>query len=120
MSRALLIAAACAALAGCAGINKSMTYSDVKHVVFTSPELSFWIFDRPEQGKMLINQAPGSAMADGAVKGLTLGMADPSRPHQVFERGANLWLKSTGRNCTVTDVEEVWAPTNFEATYSCR
>ncbi|MGD9914455.1 MAG: hypothetical protein AB7S80_10270 [Rhizobiaceae bacterium] len=109
------------ALSGCAGINKSMTYSDVKHVVFKHPELpiGFWIFDRPTEGRMLINQDPGSAAGAGLVKGLTFGIADTSTPHQVFQQGANLWLQANGRPCTVSRIERVLAPTNYEAFYTC-
>jgi hypothetical protein len=108
-------------LSGCAGINKSMTYSDVKHVAYRDPSLpiGFWIFDRPDQGKMLINQDPGTAMGAGFAKGLTLGIADTSTPVQVFRNGAQLWLNSTGRRCKVVRVDRVLAPTNFEATYEC-
>lgn len=110
------------ALTGCAGMNKSMSYNDVKHVTFRHPDLpiGFWIFDRPEKGIMLINQDPGSAAGAGFAKGLTLGVVDTSTPHQTFEKGANLWLASVGRgNCAVTKIERVLAPTNYEATYSC-
>lgn len=106
-------------LCGCAGVNKSMTYNDVKHVTFGHPSLpiGFWIFDHPDDGKMLINQDLKSAMGAGAVKGLTLGIADTSSPVQVFRKGAQLWLDSTGRQCKVLQVDRVLAPTNYEATY---
>lgn len=64
-----------------------MTYQDVKYVTFHSPEMpiGFWIFDHPQDGKMLINQDPASAAGSGFAKGLTLGLVDTSTPNQVFE-----------------------------------
>jgi len=98
-----------------------MTYNDVKHVTFRDPSLpiGFWIFDHPNEGKMLINQDPGSAVGAGAARGLTLGIADTSTPVQVFRNGAQLWLNATGRECNVVQVDRVLAPTNYEATYEC-
>lgn len=121
MKRIMVLAALVAAVSGCAGINRSMTYQDVKYVTFHSPELpvGFWIFDHPNDGKMLINQDPASAAGAGFAKGLTLGLVDTSTPNQVFEKGANLWLQSMGRKCVVTKIERIMAPTNYEATYSC-
>lgn len=109
-------------LPGCAGLDRSMSYNDVKHVTFSDPRLpvGFWIFDRPTEGRMLINQDPGSAAGAGFVRGLTLGIADTSTPHQTFEEGANLWFKSVGRKCTVSKIERVIAPTNYEAFYTCQ
>jgi len=116
---ATVVLAGC--LVGCAGVNHSMQYNDVKHVVFSSPELphAFWIFDKPLESRMLINTGLGAAMAQGAAKGLTLGIADTSSPHQVFERAANLWFASTNRPCKVSKIERIIAPTNYEAVYSC-
>ncbi len=117
-TRILILAVA---LSGCAGVNKSMEYNDVKHVSFAHPALphGFWIFDRPSEGRMLINQDPGSASGAGFVKGATCGMVDTSTPQNTFESAANLWLESRGRPCKATRTERVLAPTNYEVFYTC-
>lgn len=115
-------ALACMAVAGCAGIDESMRFNDVPHVTFRDPSLpiGFWIFDHPKENRMLINQDPGSAAGAGMARGLTLGIVDTSSPVQVFRKGAQLWLNSQGRDCVVTQVDRVLAPTNYVAKYRCK
>lgn len=120
--RIVAVAALCAVVTGCAGVTESMRFNDVKHVTFSDPSLpiGFWIFDHPSEGKMLINQDPGSAAGAGMAKGLTLGIVDTSTPPQVFRKGAQAWLTAQGRDCTVTGVDRIIAPTNYEASYVCK
>ncbi|HEV2898450.1 MAG TPA: hypothetical protein VGX71_11570 [Pseudaminobacter sp.] len=94
----------------------------MRHEVFTPAEaapVGFWVFDDPEDGKLHINQ-DFSAIGQAAVKGATLFMVNTDTPGHVFERGANLWLNSKGRNCTVTSIERIFSSTNYEASYICR
>jgi hypothetical protein len=98
-----------------------MQYNDVKHVVFSDPSLphAFWIFDHPNDSKMLVNVALGAAMGQGAVRGATLGIAPVSTPGDKFGQAATLFLASSGRKCSIASVERIAGDTNYEVSYTC-
>lgn len=107
MKRILILAAALA-LTGCAGINHSMQYASVQKVAFDGYD----IFDKPAENKMLIN-ASWSMARKGGLDGGNYNADD-------FRIAAGSWLAKNGRDCTVTGIAVVLAPTNYEAKYSCR
>lgn len=106
MKRILILAAALA-LAGCQGVTHSMQYVSVKPVKFDG----FDVFDKPAEGKMLINA--GWAMARD--RGLDRSKYDPD----AFRIAAGSWLAHEGRDCSIQSIQVVLAPTNYEARYVC-
>lgn len=104
----LLIFAAVLALAGCQGVTHSMQYIDVKPAKFDG----FDIFDKPGEGRMLVNASWSMARKGGLDK----ANYDPDN----FRVAAGSYLARSGRDCAITGLQVVLAPTNYEASYSCQ
>lgn len=98
---------AAALLSGCAGVSQSMQYASVKKASFDG----FDIFDKPTEQRMLVTASWGM----GRAKGLDKANYDPDN----FRVAAGSYLARSGRDCAVTSVAVVLAPTNYEARYAC-
>lgn len=105
--KSLLALAAVLALSGCAGVSQSMQYASTPKASFDG----FDIFDKPAEQKMLVT----ASYAMGRAKGLDKANYDPDN----FRVAAGSYLARSGRDCAVTSVAVVLAPTNYEAKYSC-
>ncbi len=89
------------------------TYGSVESVTVALPEDTFSVFDRPDQGTMMINPSFGTSVATGA----TFGLAGSAKP--AYQRAAEKHLASTGREtCQIVDGYEVLKP-QWEFRYRC-
>lgn len=107
-------------LTGCAGMSYAMTeYSGVKVNEIETKHDKYRIFDKPEQGKMMVTSSIGHSMGQGLAKGITLNSVDSTPPKPLFQEAARAWLDQTGRKkCKITDGYLIISP-QFEFTYSC-
>ncbi|MER8529315.1 MULTISPECIES: hypothetical protein [unclassified Mesorhizobium] len=117
----IAVLAAALVIAGCQNSGYLLkTYSASvarKHVVQTAGG-SFWVFDRPDLGKIMTTPSPGTIAAPAIISGATVGLVklDPVvAAHQAF---ALQYLAQTGRTCEIKTSVEIWRP-EFEHTYVC-
>lgn len=73
---------------------------------------TWWIYDRPDLGRMMVNAPIGDAAAAGA----TLGIAGPQYPS--FALAGAAFLASTDRNCAMSEGREL-IPQQIEFQYRC-
>ncbi|MER8798671.1 hypothetical protein NKH75_31745 [Mesorhizobium sp. M0984] len=117
----IAVLAAALVIAGCQNSGYLLkTYSASvarKHVVQTAGG-SFWVFDRPDLGKIMTTPSPGTIAAPAIISGATVGLVklDPVvAAHQAF---ALQYLAQTGRTWEIKTSVEIWRP-EFEHTYVC-
>jgi hypothetical protein len=132
-----VFALACIALSACQGMQYAMdNYKGVpvtKHAVLPAGGQSryierngktvdraevFRIFDKPEEGRLMITPSLGASAGMGAVKGITLGGADGASEARMRQAAEN-YLAQSGRSCTTTSVDLVVQP-QFEVRYTCQ
>ena len=100
-------------VAGCSGMGYALNnYSGVEVQTITGNGQSLRVFDKPEEGRMMITPHIGKAYAQGA----TLGLA--STAEGSYKQAALAFLQSTGRNCTVGEMMLVVQP-QWETCYTC-
>lgn len=120
-ARGLLVAlSASLMLAGCAGMDAAMQYDGVNPVHFQSPpDGDTWrIFDKPNEGRLMVTPTLGEAMGEGFLSGLTLGAADTDIPKPEYQAAVAAWLAHTGRHCTILDGYKLIRP-QWEFKYRC-
>ena len=119
--RVLMIAALCAGLGGCAGNWGYVldTYTSSQGTNIETPNGTYRIWDRPDLGKVLTSPSIGSAIALGAVSGLTFMAVKIDPVVQAHQTAAKQFLASTGRNCEIKTSSEILRP-EYEHTYLCR
>lgn len=107
-------------LAGCAGMSYAMQeYSGVTIEEVVMPDDTYRIFDKPQQGKMMVTSSIGAAAARGFGEGLLLGAVDNTPPKPLFDAAALAYLRKTGRNnCRVVESYLLVKP-QFEVKYEC-
>lgn len=115
-----LLAAALVLLEGCSGYEYAMkTYGDTDPVNFTSQGKVWRVFDKPNDGIMMITPSLSDTAEASIAEGLTLGaIGNQTAPVPHFRKAASDYLKATGRTCTVTSTREVVDP-QWEFTYDC-
>jgi hypothetical protein len=120
MFKIFVLAAASAALSGCAGASYAINeYSGVDVVSFQMPEDTYRVYDKPSQNKLMITPSIGAAALQGAGNGLLLNSVDNTPPKPMFERAAAEYLRSTGRqNCRIVDSYIILKP-QYEVKYDC-
>jgi len=80
---------------------------------------SWRIFDKPEEGRLMITPTLGRAASVGAVQGATLGMSDGGKDTMAeFESAADAYVKSRNPDCAVTEGALVITP-QYEFFYEC-
>ncbi|MBV5264483.1 hypothetical protein [Pinisolibacter aquiterrae] len=95
------------------------TYGSVSKEVIDTPNGTFWVFDRPDIGKIMTTPSPGTIAGPAFLSGLTLGMVvtDPVlASHQAI---AKMWFEKTNRKCEIKTSFEIWRP-EYEHTYVCK
>lgn len=104
----------------CGGLNYAMThYSGVDIVHFSSGGKTYRVFDKPEEGRLMITPTLGDAAASGAIQGATFGLSgDPLGPQGEFRMAANAFVKSRDKSCAVTDGAKVISA-QYEFFYTC-
>lgn len=107
-------------LASCQNVSYVMeTYSKPGKQVLKTDQGDFWIFDRPDLGKMLTTPGPGTAFGIGVASGMTLGIAKVDPVVQFHQTVALTWFASTGRTCEIKTSSEILRP-EYEHTYVCK
>lgn len=105
-------------LSGCAGVDSAMQYDGINPVSFESGDSTWRIFDKPNEGRVMITPSIAEAAAEGAMTGLTFGGFDSEIPKPVYQAAVAAWLGSTDRHCTITDGYKLIRP-QWEFTYQC-
>ena len=107
-------------LTGCSGVSYILeNYSDVEDESFLHDNRYFYIFDKPEEGKMMITASYSSAAMMGFVEGLTLGIADTDYPGPVYREAGEAYLRKQGKDCQVIRTELLATP-QWELEYTCQ
>lgn len=114
-----LAAALALGLAGCSGMGYAIqNYSGVKVEKHVTSEGVFRIFDKPEEGRLMITESLGAAFRHGWAEGSTLGIANPNWPTEDMQRFAQSWLDISGRKCKITSGRLIIMP-QWEFFYEC-
>lgn len=113
---------ACAALvtlAGCQNAGYIMeTYNPVRKVAYSSPTGNWWVFDRPDLGKIMTTPTAGQIAPAAAISGATVGLVKLDPVVQAHQEIAQKHFAATGRTCTIKTSYEIWRP-EYEHTYAC-
>lgn len=116
--RAALLALA-VLTAGCSGFRYANEYRGVDVERFSWDGQTWRIFDKPEEGRLMITPTLLRSARQGFVGGLTLGAFDTDIPKPRYQAAADGWLVNSGRTeCEITDGYEVTRP-QWEFTYRC-
>lgn len=107
-------------LFGCQNAGYMMdTYNKVGKQQISTDAGPFWVFDRPDLGKIMTSPSPGSMAGPAFISGATLGAVKLDPVLNAHQAAANQYLSSTGRKCTLRTSFEIWRP-NYEHTYTCK
>lgn len=116
-----LALAAALTLTACAGINHAMsTYGDVPPVHHEHAGLGWRVFDRPQDGLLMITPSLGRAAAHGLRAGSTFGLSEGgiTGPAQPYAEAAQAWLDQRDQRCRLTQGRVV-LPVQIEFDYTC-
>lgn len=94
------------------------TYGARSHEVIEIGDGSFWVWDRPDLGKLMTSPSPGTIAGPALLRGLTLGAANLDPVLAVHQQVASLWFERTGRKCSLKTSFEIAKP-EYEHTYQC-
>jgi hypothetical protein len=114
-----LVLIACLALTGCGNLGYTIKeYGHIgKPITYYAPEMPVRIFDKPEQGKMMITESLGDAARHGFVDGLSLGLAHTTRANAgEMEAAAKSYLDRKPRRYRITGIRQL-VPAEWEVTY---
>lgn len=105
---------------GCTGVNYAMeNYSDVDVQQIKHEDKEWRIFDKPEEGRLMITPAFGDTMGAGMASGITFGLAtSPYIRGATFRPAAQAYLAQTHGRCTITGGDLVIEP-QYEFFYQC-
>ncbi|MDQ0474517.1 hypothetical protein [Labrys wisconsinensis] len=118
-SRHAAAVALAALLAGCAGESRpAIAYDTVAHGTIATPGGTFWIWDRPDLGRLKTAPAPGTVAGRGFLRKLMLAAeGDPALA--AHRAAAYLWFARTDRLCEVRSTEPLKGGA-YEQAYECR
>jgi len=109
----VIVGAALLSLAGCSGMSYAVqNYQGISVERFTYASQKFRIFDKPAENRLMITPSIGAAMGQGA----TFGGA--ATAETTYQKAAQAYLDSTGRNCKAADMKLVVQP-QWETFYTC-
>lgn len=116
----LIMVASLLSLTACAGMNYAIeNYTGVKPKTFAHDDKTFRVFDKPNEGRLMITPSLGDAAGAGMVQGLTLGLSgNMSGPEGKFQKATETYLRITGRKCRITNGALVVQP-QWEFFYTC-
>lgn len=120
MKPIVLALIATATLTACAGVGTVMErYGSVKAVAFQHGGSTWRVYDKPEEGRLMLTPSIGDSAAAGAIQGATFGMADnPLGPNKRYSDAATAWIAQHGESCRLTAGRVLLHP-QFEFDYSC-
>lgn len=113
------IAAICATT-GCTGLQYAAdNYTGVPVQNIKHAEKEWRIFDKPDQGRLMITPSLSDSAADGFASGLTLGLAgSPYLREATFRPAVEAYLSQVHGRCAITHGDLVVKP-QFEFFYDC-
>ncbi|EUB95573.1 hypothetical protein PMI07_002061 [Rhizobium sp. CF080] len=118
--RFLLALPLCVMVAGCQNAGYIMdTYNKVGKQTVVTPGGNFWVFDRPDLGKILTTPTPGTIAGPAVFSGMTLGLVKLDPIVQAHQAVAQMWFAKTGRICEIKTSSEIWRP-EYEHLYVCK
>lgn len=117
--RSIVTGLACLSLVGCAAGPVMETYGSISKQVVETDGGDFWVFDRPDIGKILTTPSPGTIAGPAFVSGLTLQAVKLDPVIAAHQAVARAWFAKTGRKCEIKTSFEIWRP-EYEHTYTCR
>lgn len=113
--------AAAIALSGCQNAGYLLKTYDKsvapKHILTTSAG-TWWVFDRPDLGKIMTTPSPGTIVAPAVISGATVGLVKLDPVMQAHQEAAQAWFAQSGRTCSIKTSFEIWRP-EYEHTYTC-
>lgn len=138
-----IIAAGAIALTGCQGMKYAMdNYRDTKvqsylfvpndgkprysetaidsmgHTRQVDRAMTYRIFDKPDENRLMITPSLGASAGMGFAKGLTFGAVSAGPSPAAMREAAGGFLASTGRTCTADQIDLVAEP-QYEVRYTC-
>lgn len=120
MKAAALLAASALLLGGCATYSYLLsTYNGVDKTVVSGPGGSYWVWDRPDLGKILTSPSPGTMVPSLVVQNLTLSMANADPKLAAHQQVVMDWFARDGRNCEIKTSFEIARP-EYEHSYICQ
>jgi hypothetical protein len=107
------------ALTGCQNAGYVMdTHGVTNKQDFIAADGKYWVFDRPDQRKIMTQPSGGRAVSSGAATGATFGVKDYF-PTPAQHRNAALgFLSKTRRSCQLLSSTEIMS-NSVEHTYTC-
>lgn len=112
--KAAVLAAAMLALTACGNVGYVVeTYSAKNRTFVEKDGATWWVYDRPDLGRVMVNAPIGAA----AVSGATFGAVEPQYP--AFAAVADQFLKAGGRTCAIGTGTEV-VTNQVEFPYTCQ
>lgn len=94
-------------------------YAGVEVKSFEMPDGTYRIFDKPQDGKIMITPSLGRAAGMGMATGATFGAADDSQNLAPYRNEVETYLRSTERgHCRITTGTLLVRP-QYEFTYDC-
>jgi hypothetical protein len=113
--KALITASVASAfLLGCGNLGYVFeTYSAKNRTFFEQDGKTWWVYDRPDLNRVMVNAPIGDSMVSGA----TFGLAEPQ--YTAFTKTGRAFLASTGRDCTLSEGREV-VSLQVEFNYVCK
>lgn len=105
---------------GCAnGMNYLIDqYGTMPPQIVSTKVDQWWIFDKPNEGKILVQRNPGSAAAQGFTGGLFGNPAAAAAPKPYYQEAAEAFFAQGDRRCRIKDGYLVMEP-SWEFTYEC-
>jgi len=109
--RLFLVLTLVCGLCSCSGFSYVYkNYGGVKVLKHHGPDFAIRVFDKPEEGRMMVTPTLGSSMAQGAVAGWTLGMVDTSGSKRQMQTQAQDFLDHNERNATIYKGDMILKP----------
>jgi hypothetical protein len=107
-------------LTACSGTSYVLEeYSSVTVDHMPMPDDTYRIYDKPQQGKMMVTSSLGASFAQGAGQGLLMNAVDNTPPKPRFDAAALAYLEKSGRRgCRVVESYILIKP-QFEVKYEC-
>jgi hypothetical protein len=94
------------------------TYGGKPHETMELSGGSFWVWDRPDLGKLMTSPSPGTIAGPALISGLTLSAVNVDPTLAVHQAVARLWFEKTNRKCEIKTSFEIARP-EFEHGYIC-
>ena len=106
-------------LSGCSGADYLVNnYASTQLNVISTAHDTWWVSDRPDRRKLLVERNPASAFAQGLIGGLLFNPTVAAAPKPLYQEAAEKFLKENGRSCAIKDGYLVIEP-SWEFSYEC-